>query len=74
MGSGKLVNFYHSFFCYLFAQISKTIPGPWIGFKTPEKAVGSYGWVGVPIIIMGIVVIVVIVIRHHHCCVKGWLI
>ena len=42
--TGRFLSFFYSFF----AHISKIIPGPWIGFKTPEKAVGSYGWVGVP--------------------------
>ena len=32
---------------YQFPSERNFLQGPWIGFKTPEKAVGSYGWVGV---------------------------
>ena len=32
---------------YRFPSERNFLQGPWIGFKTPEKAVGSYGWVGV---------------------------
>ena len=81
--SGKRVRVL-SLYNYRFPSERNFLQGPWIGFKTPEKAVGSYGWVGVIITrirrrIIGCLLLLIYYYNYHILCdplytvkLKGW--